>query len=184
MALLFDLAERPEGPIAVHNVYFALRPDPQAARALCSLAGARRLDPERLHISLYSLGRHADLPHEPIGQATIAARALRVAPFVVALDRFGTWGRGQGVLPVVAWADDGVIGVRRLHERLCAVLADATGRRREPALEPHLTLWRDVARTPPSFMAPIAWRVREFVLLDSLQGGGRQAVLARFPSPG
>jgi len=184
MTLLFDLAEPLEDRARSHNVYFAIQPDAQAVRALCGLAGGGRQDPERLHISLYSLGRHADLPHGRISEATRAASAVRFAPFVVALDRLGTWGRGQGVLPVVAWSDDGVIGVRHLHEQLCAALAETTGRRREPAVEPHLTLWRDAIRTPLSFFAPIAWAVREFVLVDSLRSKGRCEVLARFPLVG
>ena len=65
MTLLFeDTTPADEAP---HNIYFALQPDAEAARALCALEGLRTasgrpMDPDRLHISLYSLGIHRRLP--------------------------------------------------------------------------------------------------------------------------
>jgi 2'-5' RNA ligase len=167
-----------------------LRPDADAVRALSQLEsrrpdGARPMDPARLHVSLYSLGLHRRLPRRQVVEAVQAAGGVRFTPFVVELDRMATWGRGLGPLPVVAWADEGVCGVRLLHEALHRALAGtADWRRRKPAIEPHLTLWRASGRMPETFIAPIRWWVRDFVLLDSRYGEGRHEVLDRFPLVG
>ena len=186
MTFLFeDMA--PLADEAPHNLYFALQPDEAAARAFCALQSRRQeagppMDPRRLHISLYSLGLHRRFPRREVVGAVQAAGGVRHAPFMLELDRMATWGRGLGPLPVVAFADDGVCGVHRLHEVLCRALAGtADWRRRKPAIEPHLTLWRARERTPETFIPPIRWWVREFVLLDSRYGEGRCEVLDRFP---
>jgi RNA 2',3'-cyclic 3'-phosphodiesterase len=187
MTFLFEDEAAAAGE-APHNLYFALRPPAEAAMALCDLAkrrGREPVSPERLHISLYSLGCHRTFPRQAVVDAVQAAGGVRHAPFMLELDRLATWGRGQGPLPVVAWSDDGVCGVRRLHEVLCQALAGtADWRRRKPAIEPHLTLWRAHDRTPETFIPPVRWWVRDFVLLDSRYGEGRHEVLDRFPLVG
>ena len=189
MTFLFE-DEAPSADEAPHNLYFALQPDAEAARVLCALEGRRQetgppMDRQRLHISLYSLGVHRRFPRQAVVDAVQAAGGVRLAPFMLELDRMATWGRGQGPLPVVAWSDDGVCGVRRLHEVLCQALAGtADWRRRKPAIEPHLTLWRSHGRAPETFIPPVRWRVREFVLLDSRYGQARHEVLDRFPLVG
>jgi 2'-5' RNA ligase len=189
MTFLFE-DTAPLADEAPHNIYFALQPDAEAAQALCAWDGRRGragppMDPGRLHISLYSLGLHRGFPRQEVVDAVQAASGARHAPFMVELDRLATWGRGRGPLPVVAWANDGVSGVHRLHDVLCQALAGtADWRRRKPAIEPHLTLWRAPGRTPETFIAPVRWWVREFVLLDSRYGEGRHEVLDRFPLVG
>ncbi len=189
MTFLFEDAAQPAAE-ALHNLYFALRPDVEAARALCALASRRAqagppMDPERLHISLYSLGLHRRLPRQAVVAAIQAAGSVRHAPFMLELDRMASWGRGQGPLPVVAWSDDGLCGVHRLHDVLCQALAStADWRRRKPAIEPHLTLWRAHERTRETFIPPVRWWVRDFALLDSRYGQGRHEVLDRFPLVG
>lgn len=189
MTLLFDESP-PNGDEAAHNLYFALQPDHEAAQALCALenlrtAPGRAIDPSRLHISLYSLGFHRRLPRRQIIEAVQAAGSVRRTPFVVELDRIATWGRGLGPLPVVAWSGEGVCGVHSLHEVLHeALTGTAEWRRRKPAIEPHLTLWRSHGRTPERFIAPIRWWVREFVLIDSRYGEGRHEIVDRFPLVG
>ena len=183
MTLLFEALDPPaDGP--PHNIYFAVQPDAEAARALCELgrAAGHAMDPNRLHLSLCSLGVHGGLPRRQVAEAVQAARGVRRPPFLVELDRMATWGRGSGPLSTVAWADDGVVGVRNLHDALHdAVASTARWRRRPPALEPHLTLWWAQSRTPEAFIRPIRWWVREFVLLDSRYGEARHEVLDRFP---
>jgi 2'-5' RNA ligase len=86
---------------------------------------------------------------------------------------------------VVAWADDGLVGARILHEHIHQALAGAgLLPAAEPNIEPHLTLLRTRAETPLKFIDPMKWTVREFLLLDSVQGTGRQVVLARWPLTG
>lgn len=51
----------------------------------------------------------------------------------------------------------------------------------QPGIGPHLTLWRVHGRAPQTFIAPIRWRVRDFVLIDSPYGEGRHDIVDRFP---
>jgi 2'-5' RNA ligase len=75
-----------------------------------------------------------------------------------------------------------VIGVEGLYKALHRAMGGpGMTPRREPLLEPHLTLLRDHAFMPEAFIDPIAWTVREFVLLQSVYGEGRLDVLDRFP---
>jgi len=173
-----------------HYLFFAIRPDAGAAQQIGRLAaefGARHgltgrpVAARRLHISLNFVGKLGKPDPQVIGRAIAAVAGLNLPPFVVALDRVGTWGRGDGGRPLVMWADDGVIGVRQLHAAIHEALAP-TGLvpRIEPNIEPHLTLLRDRAEAPLEFIAPVKWTVEEFVLLDSLRGEGRHEVLGRW----
>jgi 2'-5' RNA ligase len=124
----------------------------------------------RLHVSL------AGVPSpDLIPTASAAAGAVRARPFKVAFNRLGTWGRGDGVRPIVLWGDEGVIGIERLH----AVLEAALRRAPPHAICPHMTLARDAAALPERIVGPITWWARDFVLVRS--GGGRTEVLGRWP---
>jgi 2'-5' RNA ligase len=173
-----------------HRLFFAIRPPRDAAWSLQRLAdGWRRtrgvtaplMPHDRLHISLNSLGAHDALPSRQIAAAKAAVAAVSMPPFVVALDRVGTWGRGEGVRRVVAWADDGLVGVHFLHGHIHRALArSGLGSAVEPSLQPHLTLLRAKDETPLEFVDPVSWRVEEFVLLDSVWGEGRHEEMGRW----
>jgi 2'-5' RNA ligase len=174
-----------------HYLFFAIRPDAETAEGICRLAAevrrrhgltGRPVAAERLHISLNFVADVAKPDRQVIDRALAAAAEVAMQPFVVALDRVGSWGRGAGKKPLVLWADDGVVGARMLHEKIHAPLA-ATGLapRIEPNIEPHLTLLRDEAQAPLAFVDPVKWTVGEFVLLDSVRGEGRHEVLGRWP---
>ena len=176
---------------ARHKIFFAVRPEPEAAGRMFRFAEAQRrrlgltgrpTPPERLHISLNGLGRHVAPPERLIAAATGAVSGLAWLSFIVALDRLGTWGRGAGKRPLVLWSDEGLIGVSRLHEAIQTRLVGArVVRGPERAFCPHLTLLRDAAVAPERRVGPFMWRVRELVLLDSLHGEGRHEVLDRWP---
>lgn len=175
-------------------VYFALQPPPQAARDARRrlIDGATRwgltgrpVPPERLHVSLCGVGVFPQVPDRLADVARRAGAAVRQRPFKVAFNRIGAWGRGSGPRPLVLWGDEGVIGVERLHEALHATLRQAgltTGRPRQ--IWPHMTLVRDRAAVPETFVSPVSWEVGEFVLLASRHGASRHEVLGRFPLGG
>ncbi|MEO8114047.1 MAG: 2'-5' RNA ligase family protein [Phenylobacterium sp.] len=174
-----------------NRLFFALRPEAAPAAEARRLAerlrrahglAARPVASERLHISLNFLAALSRPDPQVIDRAKAAVADVRTPAFVVALDRVGTWGRGVGARPVVIHADDGVTGVRRLHAAIHAALAGAgLVRRLEPEIEPHLTLLRDTVAVPLEFIAPVSWRVGEFVLLNSPRNEGRHEVLGRWP---
>lgn len=175
------------GPARLHLVYFALKLPAAMAREIMALgadAAGRHVSAERLHISLNPLGSFDILDPQVIAQAARAAATVQTAPFVVAMNRVVGWGQAAPY-PVVLTGDDGLGGVRMLYEAIHAALAEA-GLVRGPAreLEPHVTLLRASQRPAPRIIAPVAWRVSEFLLIDSLYGEGRHEVLGRWPLSG
>lgn len=178
-------------PGSLHYIFFAIRPDAEAAERICRLAAefrrrhsltGRPVAPEHLHISLNFVAKLAEPDRQVIDRAKAAVAGVAMPPFVVALDRVETWGRGDGPKAVVLRADDGVIGANLLHDKIHAALARAgSADRAEPPIAPHLTLLRDKAEAPMEFIDPVKWRVEEFVLLDSVRGEGRHELLGRWP---
>ncbi|WP_293459227.1 2'-5' RNA ligase family protein [Phenylobacterium sp.] len=177
-----------------HVLYFALRPSPEAARAALALGGrlcaARGLKApltpaDRLHVSLNCVGVFHRVPEEVVDGARRAAEAVRGRRFTVAFNRLAGWGRGPGPRPVVLAGDEGVIGVEALHAAIHARLAAfgmVRGRLRQ--FWPHMTLLWDQAPVPETMVAPISWRVADFVLVDAFHGSGRRRILGAWPLSG
>lgn len=191
MSDLFSLSPvaNADGP-ARHKVFFAIRPTEAVAAGLHRLAHRERLrhgmtgwptPPERLHVSLNGLGANRELPRRLIARAIEACGTALARPFVISFNRLGSWGRGDGQRPFVLRGDEGVAGVYALHDEIHRALAEAGLVRPRPRdFEPHLTLLRDRTDAPEEFIEPVAWRVQEFVLLDSVHGEGRHEVLGRW----
>lgn len=138
-----------------------------------------------MHVSLASLGTHPFIPEGRIVRARAAAASLQWPPFTLAFNRLGGWGRGVGARAVVLWGDEGVIGAEQLHTGLWAALAGAGVARAGPLeINPHMTLWRDLEDAPEQMLSPIAWRVRDFVLLAAIRGQSHHVVLGRWALAG
>jgi 2'-5' RNA ligase len=169
----------------VGQLFLAALPDADAAarihRLACVLKNAHRFDgniiePERLHVSLFSLG---GLPEPAVRMACVAAAEVRVPPFDVLFDRSASFqGRG-GNRPLVLVGDDGLERLRSFRQALVVAMAGKglkylTKRN----FTPHVTILyveRDVEEYP---IEPIRWTVNEFVLIHSLRG---HVHLARWP---
>jgi 2'-5' RNA ligase len=172
----------------IHNLYFGLQPnavigDDLVARALqysrrWGLSG-QPTPSERLHVSLNGLGARFRWPAHLVARLLEAGASVRMRPFVVAFDRIDSW-RGRR-RPLVLLGGEGVIGVSMLYEAIHNALTEVgIVRGPPPDFNPHLTLLRDRRESPAGFIAPVVWRVREFVLIDSLYGQGRHVVLGRW----
>ena len=178
----------------MHNIFFALQPPPVMAKRIAGFAKAlsrqRGLDgsalsPERLHISLCSLGEHCRMPEELISKATAAVSNVVMPSFVLSLDRVATFVTKTAIQPVVLFGGEGVIGVDLLHDVVRSALAEAClTRSHGRAMTPHLTLLRDKAEVQEEAIEPLRWRVREFVLIHSPYGQSRHDILGRWPLPG
>ncbi len=174
----------------MHNLFFAIQPPPEVAARISALTEGlgqrhgltgRPLAPERLHISLNSLGEHQGMPDELIVKASKAASDVAMPPFVVALDRVASFQVKADLRPVVIFGDDGVIGVNLLHTAIHMALNYARLiPNHERAIAPHLTLVRDRTEVPEEQIEAVSWRVREFVLIHSPYGEGRHNVLGRW----
>lgn len=176
--MLTDLfGSPPMGEAVVHNVFFGLVPEAETRTRMSHAVDGLRarhethgrwIRPERYHMTLHFLGSFSELPPERIDAAIEAARNVRVAAFDLRIDRAGHFSRSVGWLgcdeagaPLQAlWA--------QLQRELARLRVPVQGHAR---FVPHVTVLRD-ARTPLPAQAitPVAWPVREFVLIDSVLG--------------
>jgi 2'-5' RNA ligase len=178
------------GDVAPHHLFFAIRPEPEAAERIARLAlelrrrhgmSGRPVARGLLHLSLNFVGQGAEKPAQLIARACEAAAAVRARPFVAALDRVMSFSHPQR-RPLVLTGEDGLIGVLNLHSAIHEALAQAgLASGLERSLTPHVTLLRDPREAPAAFVAPVSWRVREFLLIDSRRGESRHEVEGRWP---
>ncbi|WP_158986078.1 RNA 2',3'-cyclic phosphodiesterase [Lysobacter panacisoli] len=162
----------------MHRLFFALWPHDELRARIDETAaalerehapGGRRLKPDRYHVTLQFLGDFRPLPGRLVEDAVAAAATVQAPAFGLPLDCVGSF-RGSNVW----WLGHGDTpdGLRTLWDNLGRALA----LRRVPikasgSFVPHLTIQRDVRRQIPSTpIAPLPWRVREFVLVDSRPG--------------
>jgi RNA 2',3'-cyclic 3'-phosphodiesterase len=181
-----------EAPL--HNIFFALYPPPEQARAIWRLAdrmseeqGWRgpRVPRDRLHITLNHLGCFPTLPQRLISAASDAITQLTVRSFVLALNRVVSFESRVRRSPRVLTGDDGLIGVDGLYGAIQAALACGGLKHRGPkSITPHLTLARNDSKAPESFIDPVAWRVREVLLIHSPYGESRHDILDRWALAG
>lgn len=138
----------------------------------------------RLHMSLNFVGTFRGPPTRSVMEkAASLADKVALPAFAVTLNHVESW-KGDPH-PLVLLGDDGIIGVQALHGAIHRALAAGTmAPRREPEIWPHVTLLWDKTPLPKTFVEPVSWTARAFVLLDSLYGEGRHEVLGRWPLGG
>lgn len=164
----------------LHRLFFALKPPIGAADAIerdTAWLGRRdRVGRDRLHITLNIL---EDSPFPP--ERTIAAMlrigdAIAADPFRVVFDQLS--GSPRSVVLRPSERIGALFGFQRL---LAARLArSGIGERGGFRFSPHLTL---VHAARPHFVEPadpVSWRVREFVLIESLVGWSEHRVHRRW----
>lgn len=178
-------------PIPAHRLFFALRPDAKTSEAIVSAIAAlkdttkvrhRPLKPANLHVTLHFLGDFAEYPHELAERAKIVAGAVDSPPFEFVLDRIVSF-RGRNQSPwVLRSAPDSESYLRDFWQQLGAALTRAgLGAELERRFTPHATIAYGDAELPePIAIAPVRWRVREFVLVDSHLGRAHHEVLAEW----
>jgi 2'-5' RNA ligase len=173
------------------RLFFALWP-PEALRERISSEtrlitepiGARILSAANLHITIAFLG---EVPDARLGAAVEAGEATHGIPFELVLDHIESF-RRSGVLSLVPSQPPSALN--DLVDQLRFNLLDRQFRLQHQEFRPHLTLVRDLRRpVPRTQVAPISWRVEEFVLMESQLGrnGSRYSALATWPlapSPG
>lgn len=166
-----------------HRVFFALDPDEalrtrlaDALRPVLAPADGRPVPADRLHLTLVFLG---ELAPAAIPCVRAAAGRVRAAPFELVFDHTGYWRRAGvmwlGARPCAA--------LDTLHAALRAELVPCAIPLEERPYRPHVTLVRKLNRTPPlGAVEPVAWRVSDYVLMESTGDGYR--VLHRWPLGG
>ncbi|MFZ2650880.1 MAG: RNA 2',3'-cyclic phosphodiesterase [Burkholderiaceae bacterium] len=152
------------------RLFFALWPDARARARLAhwghelhAVCGGRLIPAENLHITLAFLGNV-----EPARVAQVEQAGGDVAPRAcsLVLDQPGYWRRNR-----IAWAGASVVPaeLQELATRLRSALSRSDIGFDAKDFVPHLSLLRDARepRTIPA-LAPIAWRLDSFVLVQSV----------------
>jgi len=179
---------------ATDGLFFAIFPDASAAARIASIAQSLRAGEgllgrpqpaDRLHATLHHIGGHIGLRTDLVAAAEAAAARVAMAPFEVAFDSVSSFGGRAGNLPLVLRAGSGAGTLEALHAALGAQMAAAgLGRWVKPAFVAHVTLLYDGRSVAPRAIEPVAWTVREFVLVHSLLGRSKYRMLGRWPLRG
>ena len=167
------------------HIFFAIRPPPELALEIHRFAEAERRDrglhgralpPERLHMTAVPLGAYSpEIVHE-----TLRAAGKVFAPaFDMALDHVGSYERGQGGSPYVL-TPGASPGFGAMQAAIHAALRGGMAYRGK-LYSPHMTLLYDREARPGRAIPPFRWRVREFVLIQSLVGQTIHRELGRWP---
>jgi 2'-5' RNA ligase len=169
----------PEGDS--YRLFFALWPD-EALRqqieegtcAAVSESGGRRIPPRNYHITLLFMG---NVGREGLDRAQAVAAALRAPAFELSLDHIHSPARAR-----VMW-----LGTQQQPPALATLVRALNSGGLASGIEhrftPHLTLVRDPVRRPRTLtIEPVAWPVREFVLVRSQPGvaGSEYTVIGRW----
>ena len=181
--------KRKFGVTQKERIFLAVLPDAETAARIHALAeglkAAHKLSgtlilPEHLHVTLFHLGDWISLPGEVVAAAKAAAAEVAAAPFEVVFDRAGSFRNRTGVYPFVLTGSDAAwrplylsLGAALKRHGLASIVHDE--------FTPHITLLRDAARLKPAAAGPIAFTVREIVLVHSLLGKTTHNHLARWP---
>jgi len=138
---------------------------------------------ELLHITFFCLGEYVEgeMPEELIPNACRAAARVVSPPIDIVLDRLQSFRRNSPDRPGVLTGSSGVEGLRRFRETLGLQLIGAGLKPFvKSSFTPHMTLFYDSRVFPPRAIAPVRWRMSEFVLVDSLRGQITHVPLARW----
>jgi RNA 2',3'-cyclic 3'-phosphodiesterase len=147
-------------------LYFMIKPGPEAAAAMDGLRRehdlARKYAAERFHITLVPFGDIRLLSPENLNRIRQAAASLRADPFDVALNRI----RGNALV-------GNRMRALRDFQRALVARIDAFGiERPDYAFNPHASLSYEVPQQRNISVPPIAWRVEEVLLINSVHGKG------------
>jgi RNA 2',3'-cyclic 3'-phosphodiesterase len=172
------------------TLFLAIKPDKEAARRIYRLAEIIKhargfegelTDLERLHVTLFSLGRCKDFSEEMIARIHRAAAELKASPFEVTFDRTLSFLNRRDNYPFVLTGDGGVDRLRAFHWLLGAELTRNGLRRSVHKIStPHVTLLYDKRLVDEHPIEPISLMVRDVLLVRSLHGQQRHIDLARW----
>jgi RNA 2',3'-cyclic 3'-phosphodiesterase len=170
---------------AAVRAFFALWPEEAArsatmaaARSMHAVLGGRLTRADSLHLTLVFLG---DVPVARLEALARVGAGVAFEPFVLALDRAGCWPHnGIGWLAPAAVPPPLSALVGALRARVEALGVEAERR----AYVPHVTVVRKARCAPLPMLAPIEWRVRDFVLVRSTlaPGGSAYEIIGRWPA--
>ena len=161
------------------RLFLAAIPDRETAASIFRLAGVLKhahmfsgklIAIDRLHVSLFFVGAMAKAEVRAFRLERVGE--LSVPPFEVSFDRTASFHGKPGSRPFVLIGGDGLGRLRSFRKDLASHLRREGLRRvANTNFEPHVTLLYD-ARSADEYPLgePIAWTIKEIVLIHSLNG--------------
>ncbi len=172
-------------PTPTDRLMFLLYPDRSTAeriaqeaarlKAAFGLTGAP-LQTDRFHITLHHLGDYVGLPNDIVGKGGLAGEAVASAPFEVVFDRAVSFANRPGNTPLTLQGGEGLGALIAFQKTLGEKMACAA-LRPDRSFTPHITLLYDGRIVPEQAIAPIAWTVDRFALVQSKLGQTQHIVL-------
>lgn len=176
------MAGNSRGVLMPRRVFFALWPDDalrDAALQLRARHAAPGRDVPRAHLHL-TLAFAGTVSEARVGELRQGAKAINAAAFRLELDRLDGFDAAG-----VQWLGPSQTpqSLTALAAQLQAVCRNAGIALPEAPYRPHLTLRRGVAQPARMAVPAVAWRVRDFALIESGSAGrpGAYRVLVRWP---
>lgn len=179
-------------PAFEHNYFFALSPDPEVRDQLSQVADDLRknngvdgswIGRERYHLTLHHLGQFPDVRSDLVSRALTAASKIQARSFDIQLDQFLSFDSKTGKFPCVLGSVAESPELKNFWQLLKNNLfAVRLGEHLSNNFKAHTTLL--YSRQPVDELAlanPIHWRVRDFVLIESLVGKSEHIELGRWP---
>ncbi len=166
------------------RLFFALWPDAATRAGLSAWqariggeCGGRPVAPENLHLTLKFLGA---VPQSSLDELRVIAAQAVMPPIQLVLDRVGFWPRPAVVFAGADHVPPALAALAGYLDDAASGLGIAPERRRFRA---HCTLFRKAARRPGAACEPLCWKIRGFVLAESLAGrdGVSYRVIGKWP---
>lgn len=186
----FFLFPQPASPNPqYYQLFLALFPPQPAREIAANLARVFRtkyclrtqpLRPDRLHASLYSLGRFRSVPREVLETPEPAVHDCDIPPFDVAFDRALSF-ENNDRRPFVITGGDGLAALKDFHHHLRTWVNRTFGvPNLRTSFTPHITLLYDRQNIPQQPVDPVRWQVTEFSRVLSVVGQSRYVHLDRW----
>jgi 2'-5' RNA ligase len=161
------------------RVFFAIWPDDKVQKQLSdavkrlqleSLCGGRKTKAENIHLTLVFVGEVTTGELETLCQTADGIRDSGARAFDLVVEKIGYWKHNNVVYAATATIPQELMD---LVTALQDALSTAGFSLEQRTYKPHITLMRNAAcRTLPELAKPIAWRVREWMLVKSEQTSG------------
>ena len=160
------------------ELFLAILPDAETSARIYKIAEilkaahafrGRLTAPERLHVTLFSLGH---LSQDRVEAACAAIEELKAEPFDVSFDRTMSFRGRPGSRPFVLAGVDGLVPLKLFRRSLAAAFAQRDGLKHlgRRDFTPHVTLLFDDQAVDEQPIGPIGWTVRGLVLIHSMKG--------------
>jgi len=171
------------------RLFFAVLPDAETVDAICTARlklcektgfSGSDVPPQQLHLPLLRVADYVVPPKaEDVDAILREADTVEMTPFRVSFGGVKSVARGALVLT----AGRGGAMLEKLSSRLRDALT-SPGRESRRAVPPYMTLMKSDAILRARRLEPIAWTVREVVLVHSLLGKATHRVVGRLPLRG